>query len=348
MPVVDLRSDTITQPTSKMRTAMANAELGDDVFGEDPTVARLETLAAYTMGKEAALFVSSGTMGNLVSQLAHCGRGDEIILGDQSHVFYYEQGGSAAVGGLHARTLPNRADGTIDPADILAAIRPEDIHFPRSRLLILENTHNRCNGYPLEKSYIDEVAETARSAGMKLHIDGARIFNAAEATGTSPAELSAAADSITFCLSKGLCAPVGSVLCGSSDFVARARRARKLLGGGMRQAGVLAAAGIVAIEEMTARLAQDHANAARLASGLAGIEGISLDPSQVRTNIVFFHLNENGPDAATFRQALAERGVRVLALGPRSLRAVTHHPITENEIRVAISEIGACVQELHR
>ena len=345
---IDLRSDTVTQPTEAMRRAMAAAEVGDDVFGEDPTVRRLEALAAERTGKAAALFVTSGTMANLVCQMVHCGRGDEMILGDQSHIFYYEQGGSAALGGIHPRIVPNRPDGTIDPAHIAAAVRADDVHFPRSRLLVLENTHNRCNGYPLEKSYIDGVAETARAARMKLHIDGARIFNAAEATGTSPAELSAAADSITFCLSKGLCAPVGSVLCGSSDFVARARRARKLLGGGMRQAGVLAAAGIVAIEEMTARLAQDHANAARLASGLAGIEGISLDPSLVRTNIVFFHLNENGPDAATFRQALAERGVRVLALGPRSLRAVTHHPITENEIRVAISEIGACVQELHR
>ncbi len=249
--MIDLRSDTVTQPTEKMRHAMASAAVGDDVFGEDPTINRLERIAAETLGKQAGLFVTSGTMANLVSELAHCGRGEEIILGDQAHSFFYEQGGSAAVGGIHPRTLPNKPDGTMALADIEAAVRPDNIHFPRTRLIMLENTHNRCSGQPLPVDYLRSVRELADRYELKIHIDGARLFNAAAALDISAADLAAPADSVSICLSKGLAAPVGSLVCGSRSFIDRARRARKLLGGGMRQAGVIAAAGIVALKEMT-------------------------------------------------------------------------------------------------
>jgi threonine aldolase len=337
MQIIDLRSDTLTTPTAAMRKAMAEADVGDDVFGEDPTVARLEEMAAGRVGKQAALFVCSGTMGNLVSQLAHCGRGDEMILGDQSHVFYYEQGGSAAVGGIHPRTVPNRPDGTMEPAAIEAAVRGDDIHFPRTRLIVLENTHNRCSGTPLSTGYMQEIASLARTHGLKVHVDGARIFNAAAALGKDARELAAGADSISFCLSKGLAAPVGSMVCGTQPFVARARRARKLLGGGMRQAGILAAAGIVALEEMTDRLADDHANAHLLAQGLSGIDGLAVDPSGVRTNIVFVEVTREDLTAAGLSERLARLGVRVLPLGPRQVRAVTHYHIQRADIGRAVA-----------
>ena len=261
MRVVDLRSDTLTRPTDAMSRAMAAADVGDDVFGEDPTVNRLEEMAADRMGKEAALFVASGTMGNLVSLLTHCARGEEIILGSFAHTFYFEQGGSAAVGGIHPRTLPNQPDGTLTVSDIEGAVRPDNVHFPRTRLIVLENTHNLCGGHPLDIDYMRAVGDIARRHSLKIHVDGARFFNAAVALDVPAAKLAADADSVSFCLSKGLAAPVGSVVCGNHDFIAEARRARKILGGGMRQAGVLAAAGIVALNEMVDRLADDHANA---------------------------------------------------------------------------------------
>ncbi len=334
--IVDLRSDTLTRPTPAMRQAMASAEVGDDVFGEDPTVTRLEEMAAERMGKEAALFVASGTMGNLVSQLAHCRRGDEMILGDQSHIFYYEQGGSAALGGIHARTVPNLPDGTLDLEAVEAAIRPDDIHFPRTRLIVLENTHNRCCGAPLSAAYMRAAGALARKHGLKLHVDGARIFNAAVALGTDPRDLAAPADSVSFCLSKALAAPVGSLVCAGAGFVARARRVRKVLGGGMRQAGILAAAGIVALEAMTGRLAQDHAHARRLAEGLDGLDGLAIDPRRIRTNIVFCEVTREGASAAQVAEKLAAAGVRVLALGPRQIRAVTHYHIRPEDIDRAL------------
>lgn len=329
MKSIDLRSDTITRPTPAMRKAMAEAEVGDDVFGEDPTVRRLEEIAASRMGKDAALFVASGTMGNLVSQLAHCGRGDEMILGDQSHIFLYEQGGSAAVGGIHHRTLPNRPDGTIDLGDIESAIRTENDHFPETRLIVIENTHNQCNGSPIGTAYMGSVGELARKHDLKFHVDGARIFNASAALDTAPSELAAKANSISFCLSKALAAPVGSVVCGNAPFVAKARRARKVLGGGMRQAGVLAAAGIVALNEMADRLVDDHANARKLAEGLANV-GLSVDLDTVRTNIVFFKVRKMA--AAELAKRLEAEGVRVLALGPDTLRAVTNYHVTSDDI----------------
>lgn len=337
--IVELRSDTMTRPTAAMRRAMAEAEVGDDVFGEDPTVNRLEQMAARRLGKQSALFVASGTMANLVSQMVHCGRGDEMILGHLAHSFYYEQGGSAAVAAIHPRTLPNRPDGTMDLEDIAAAIRPDNIHFPRTRLICLENTHNLCGGAPLAPDYLAAVAALARRHDIRLHIDGARLFNAAAALGVDAATLAAPADSVSFCLSKGLAAPVGSLICGSRDFVQAARRARKLLGGGMRQAGVLAAAGIVALEQMVERLVEDHANARALADGLAAIPGIVLDPDRVKTNIVYFDVVTPGWSAADLVSRLEMRGVRLLASGPRTLRAVTHCDVTRSDIATALAAV---------
>jgi threonine aldolase len=337
MPPIDLRSDTVTQPTDEMRQAMAAAVLGDDVFGEDPTVCELEDLAAKITGKEAALFVPSGTMANLVSLLTHCGRGDEIILGDQAHIFYYEQGGSAQVGGIHPRTLPNQPDGTLDLDAVRYAIRPDDTHFPRTRLIALENTHNRCNGSPLAPAYLQQMADLAAEYGLKIHVDGARIFNAAKALGVPVDRLAATADSLSFCLSKGLAAPVGSLVCSDRDFIVRARRQRKVLGGGMRQAGVLAAAGIVALETMTARLAEDHANARHLAEGLSAVPGIQLTPDSVRTNIVFINLAPSARAAAEIVVRLQDQGILMLATGPHQLRAVTHYGISREDIDRAVS-----------
>jgi len=337
MQVIELRSDTLTRPTPAMRRAMAEAPVGDDVFGEDPTVNRLEALAAACTGKAAALLVPSGTMGNLVAQLTHCGRGCETILGDQSHVFYYEQGGAAALGGIHPRTIPNRPDGTLDLEALAAAIRPDDVHFPRTRLILLENTHNRCGGAPLTPVYMEAVGRLAKERGLKLHVDGARIFNAAAALGVSVQVLAAPADSISFCLSKGLAAPVGSVLCGSREFIAEARRNRKVLGGGMRQAGVIAAAGIVALTEMVDRLVEDHANARRLADGLAKMAGVTVDPTGVRTNIVYLDVTRPDMDAAALVRRMKKAGVALLAAGPRRLRAVTHYQVSAEEIDAALS-----------
>ena len=336
MDIIDLRSDTITRPTPAMRKAMAEAEVGDDVFKEDPTVNRLEEMAARRMGKPAALLVGSGTMGNLVSQLAHCGRGDETILGDQSHVFFYEQGGASALGGIHPRTLPNEINGTIALDKIEAAIRPDDVHFPQSRLVILENTHNRCSGTPLTPAYTAEVGHLAKRHGLKLHIDGARIFNAAVALDVDVAQLAAPADSVTFCLSKGLAAPVGSVLCGDDAFIAQARRVRKSVGGGMRQAGIIAAAGIVALTEMVDRLAEDHANARALALGLAEIRGLRIDPDAIATNIVYFGVAKQGLDAPTMVAQLGAQGVRVLPTATDQMRAVLNYHVTAADVQRAL------------
>ena len=335
--IVDLRSDTITQPTPSMRNAMATAEVGDDVFGEDPTIIKLEELAAERLGKEAGLFVTSGTMANLVCQLSHCGRGDEMILGDQAHIFYYEQGGSSTVGSIHPRTVPNQPDGRLLLQDIEAAIRPDNIHFPVTRLVVLENTHNRCNGAPLDTLYLQSVRHLADEYGLKIHMDGARLFNAAVALDTSAAELADTVDSVSICLSKGLAAPVGSVVCGPRSFVERARRARKVLGGGMRQAGILAAAGIVALTDMTERLVEDHRNARRLAEGLSDLKGLTIDPELVKTNIVFFETKDDNYTEEQLAEALSNEGVRVLPIGTGRLRAVTHYHITEKDIDFALT-----------
>jgi threonine aldolase len=334
--IVDLRSDTVTQPTPEMREAMASAEVGDDVFGDDPTVNRLEAMAAERMGKEAALFVASGTMSNLVALLTHCQRGHEVILGDLSHSFINEAGGAAALGGIHPHTVKNQPDGTLALADLEAAIRGENVHYPRTRLICLENTHNSCFGTPLTVEYTQTVGDLAKSRGLKLHIDGARIFNAAIALGADVKELAAPADSISFCLSKGLGAPVGSLLCGNREFIYEARRNRKMVGGGMRQAGVLAAAGIVSLTKMVDRLADDHTNARRLMHGIGEITGLVAEP--VHTNIVYFRLApEVKLSEAEFVKGLGERNVRLLSLGPRRFRAVTHCWIDAEDIESALA-----------
>jgi len=340
MRIVDLRSDTMTKPTEAMRRAMAEAEVGDDVFGEDPTINRLEEMAAERLGKKAALFVASGTMGNLVSQLAHCGRGDEIILGSLSHSFFFEQGGSAAVGSIHPRTVPNQPDGKLALEDIEAAIRGDNVHFPISRLIILENTHNLCNGCPLDIDYMSAVEKIASRHKLKIHVDGARFFNAAVALNVNPKDLALKADSVSFCLSKGLAAPVGSIICGTQDFIDRARRARKVVGGGMRQAGVLAAAGIVALNEMVERLADDHANAKKLAMGLAEIPGISINPDHIQTNIIFFEITREDMTPEEFVQKIDAEGIRMLPVGPHRVRAVTHYHITTADIDQALGVIS--------
>ena len=337
MQIIDLRSDTITKPTPAMREAMARAEVGDDVLGEDPTVNRLEAMAAERLGKEAALFVASGTMGNLVCLLSHCGRGDEMIVGDRAHTFMYEQGGSAALGGIHPRPLPNQPDGTIALDDIEAAIRADNIHFPRTRLICLENTHNRCGGAVLTPEYMHAVGELARRHGLAVHLDGARIFNAAVALRVDVKALVADADSVTFCLSKGLGAPIGSLVCGTAEFIAKARRARKVVGGGWRQAGVIAAAGIVALTQMVDRLAEDHANARRLAEGLAALPGIVLDPARVQTNIVIFELHRDDMTPEMLVERLKERGVWLFAIGGRRLRAVTNYHVTAADVERALA-----------
>jgi threonine aldolase len=330
--IVDLRSDTVTLPTPAMRQAMFEAELGDDVYGEDPTVNRLEALAAGRLGKEAAMFVPSGTMGNLSSLLTHCGRGDEAIMGDVAHTFLFEAGGSAALGGIHPRTLPNQPDGTLKIEDIEAAIRPDNPHYPRTRLVCLENTHNRCGGAVLKPEYMAQVRALADRYGLAIHLDGARLFNAAVALGVETSVLARDADSVTFCLSKGLSAPVGSLVCGSHEFVQGARRMRKILGGGMRQAGVLAAAGIVALETMVDRLADDHANARRLARGLAALPGVVLNLEQVQTNIVIFALAAEAISPQALAAGLAQQGIKLSPIGGRRLRAVTHYGIDAEDI----------------
>jgi threonine aldolase len=342
MDTVDLRSDTVTQPTPAMREAMYQADVGDDVYGEDPTVNRLERMAAERLGKEAALFVTSGTMGNLVALLTHCGRGDQVILGDQSHTFLFEQGGMAALGGITPHPIPNQDDGTLQLEDIEGAIRPDNPHFPVSRLVCLENTHNMCNGTPLSAQYTARVAQLAQSHGLKVHLDGARIFNAAAALGVDAGEVVRDVDSVMFCLSKGLCAPVGSMVCGSADFIAKARRARKVVGGGMRQAGIIAAAGVVALEQMTDRLVEDHDRAKRLAEGLAEIRGIDVSP--VSTNILYFEVtDEDEKSPEEIGAALAERGVLVNSRGGRRFRAVTHYWIDDSDIERAIRAMREAV-----
>ncbi len=338
--MIDLRSDTVTHPTPAMRRAMYEAEVGDDVYGEDPTVNRLEELAAAMLGKEAALLVTSGTQGNLAAVLAHCGRGDEVIVGHLAHMYLYEQGGMAALAGVHPRVVPNQEDGTLDLAEVEAAIRPENIHFPRTRLIAVENTHNRRYGAPLGVDYLRALRQVAHRHGLQVHMDGARLFNAAVALGVPARDLAAQADTVMVCLSKGLAAPVGSLLLGSAAFIAEARRARKVLGGGMRQAGVLAAAGIVALTEMVDRLAEDHTRARRLAEALATMPGLQVDLQRVYTNMVYVDL-EPPRTAAQLAEALAARGVRVHPVGPHRVRLVTHYGIEDTHIAAAIDAFAA-------
>ena len=332
--MIDLRSDTLTHPTQSMRDAMASAEVGDDVFGEDPTVKKLESLAAEKTGKETALFVPSGTMGNLISVLSHCGRGDEILLGDRSHISLYEVGGVAALGGVHPRPLRNNNDGTISLDLLEKGIRHADIHSPPTRLICLENTHNFCQGSPLTPEYMTQVGDLANKYGLKIHLDGARIFNAAVALKVPVAELTEKADSIMFCLSKGLSAPVGSLVAGSSTFIDKARKARKMVGGGMRQAGHIAAAGLIALNNLIDRLQEDHDNAKFLASQISKIDGIEVDETRVKTNIIFFKLT--GIDGEVFVDTLAKNQIKILMTDPGIFRAVLHREVSKEQVTTVI------------
>lgn len=346
MREVDLRSDTVTLPTPAMRRAMYEAELGDDVFGEDPTVNRLEAMAAERMGKEAAMFVASGTMGNLTALLTHCQRGHEAIMGDKAHTFLFEAGGSAVLGGIHPHTLPNQPDGTLRLEDIKAAIRPENPHHPRTRLVCLENTHNRCGGAVLTPEYTDRVGELAHRHGLAVHLDGARVFDAAVALGVDVRHLTRSVDSVQLCLSKGLSAPVGSLLCATREFIAEAQRWRKMLGGGMRQAGVIAAAGIEALDDMVDRLADDHANARRLAEGLADMPGFAVDLASVQTNIVIWDLTTDRVSPQEVVERLGAEGVKILAIGGRQFRAVTHYGIETDDVEQAVDVARQVMERL--
>lgn len=342
--LIDLRSDTVTKPTPAMRRAMAEAEVGDDVLGDDPTVQRLEALAAERVGKEAALLVPSGVMANLVSLITLTGRHDEVILGSESHLYTSEVGGLGFFGGVFLHVLPNEPDGTIPLERLRSAIR-DAVYTPRTRVISLENTHNRCSGAVLPMAYIQQVAALARERSVRLHLDGARVFHAAVALGVSAAQIAEPFDVVSFCFSKGLCAPVGSIVCGSRAFIQEARRTRRMLGGGMRQAGVLAAACIVALEQMVDRLAEDHENARRLAEGLANIPGVIIDPTRVRTNIVIFELApETGWTPAALQIHLKERGI-LLSLSGNRLRAVTHYGITHAEVDHALRVIEEVLLE---
>lgn len=342
--LIDLRSDTVTQPTRAMRAAMAAAEVGDDVFGDDPTVIRLQEMAASMTGQPAALFVASGTMANLVAVLTHCSRGVEAILGDQSHMYLNEVGGLAALAGVQACTLPNQPDGTLRLVDIEANIRVEDVHHPRTRLVCLENTQNICGGVPLTVPYVRQVTDLARRRGLKVHMDGARLFNAAVAQGVSASELAGQVDSVMFCLSKGLSAPVGSLLSGPSDFIQEARRNRKLVGGGMRQVGVLAAAGIVALESMVERLEDDHANARLLADGLRDIPSIELDTPQPATNMVYLRLNARAPcGLIELAHRVRPQGILLDADDSPRLRLVTHCWVSAADVRKVVVAMRAAL-----
>ncbi len=338
--MIDLRSDTVTHPTPQMREAMARAEVGDDVFGEDPTVNRLQELAAEKLGKEDALFVSSGTMGNLVALLTHCGRGDEVIVGDHQHIFLNEVGGMAALGGIQPHPVPNQKDGTMALDAIRDAVRSENVHYPRTRLICVENTHLLSNGTPLSPTYISSVRQIADAHHLKIHTDGARLFNAVVALSVPVANLVRDSDTVQFCLSKGLSAPVGSMLVGPRDFIAEARRQRKMVGGGMRQAGILAAAGIVALETMIDRLAEDHENASYMAENLADLPNVVLDPATVKTNMILFDLKPNGIDAAALAARAEREGVLLQARGKYSLRAATHYGVTRADVDYALNVIS--------
>jgi threonine aldolase len=360
MALIDLRSDTVTRPTAEMRRAMAAAEVGDDVWGEDPSVNELEERAAELLGKEAGLFVASGTMANLAALVAHVPRGGEIIAGGETHIVNDEAAGHAVVVGASIRALSDRPDGTFDLDDVEAAFRdPTDIHQPQTALVAIENAHSHSMNSPLTPAYVASVAEIAHRHGVPLHVDGARFFNAAVALDVTPRELAASADSVAFCLSKGLACPVGSLLVGDREVIARARRARKLLGGGMRQAGILAVAGLIALRPgpagMIDRLADDHANAHRLAEGLAGLRGIvsaggvaqpgegPLDPGRVRTNFVLFRV---AGDRRAFVSALRARDVLMDEYAHGQIRAATHNDVSATDVETTLAAVAAALTEM--
>ncbi len=349
--MIDLRSDTVTLPSPAMREAICAADLGDDVYGEDPTINRLQAQAAALVGKEAALLVPSGTMGNLTALLTHCQRGQQVIVGSECHIYHYEGGGASALGGLAYGVVPNLPDGTLEPTALHHMLDHDhyDPHLAIPGVLCLENTHNRCGGRVLTPAYMAQVARLARQRGLPVHLDGARMFNAAVALDVDITAITQHVDTVQFCLSKGLAAPVGSILAGSAAFIERAHRIRKMLGGGMRQAGIIAAAGIVALQEMIERLHDDHRNAAALAEGLAQIPGIVLDPTTVETNIVIFTLSEQisqQTSAAQVVAALREVGVLVGELGTGRIRAVTHYGIEPEHIQATLRAVRLVLAQI--
>lgn len=348
--MIDLRSDTVTLPSPAMREAMYRAELGDDVMGEDPTVNRLEELAAEMTGKDAALLGVSGTMGNLLALLAHCRRGDEAILGDNSHIYNYEAGGASALGGIVLHPVSTGRLGELPLDELRGAIRPaaRDIHYAPPGVICVESTHNRCGGTILSSAYVREVKAIADHAQVPLHLDGSRIFNAAVARGCGVREFTDSVDSVQFCLSKGLAAPVGSLLCGKQEVIDRARRYRKMIGGGMRQAGIIAAAGIVALTEMVERLAEDHQTARQLAEGLVDLPGMRLDLETVQTNLVIFGPRNPSPEGPSFAQMLAREGVKIGDIGGGRFRAVTHYGITVQDIDEAVRVMRKVWKETNR
>ncbi len=337
--MIDLRSDTVTKPSDAMRRAMAQAEVGDDVFGDDPTVNRLEAMAAERMGKEAAVFVPSGTMANLLAVMTHTRPGDEILLGDECHIFNYEVAGSARLAGVQAHALRNKADGSIAAADLAAAIRGPNIHTPKNSLFCLENTHNRCGGAAVPVATMDSLTAIAREHGVAIHLDGARIFNAQAALGVPAARIGRDCDSVSFCFSKGLGCPVGSVLTGSRPFISEARRNRKMLGGGMRQVGILAAAGIYALEHNVDRMTEDHANAKKLASGLGRLGAFA--PNQPESNIVVADVTRG--DLDEWLKAFSEAGVLAVGFGPQRMRMVTHLDVSSADIDEALRRVERVV-----
>lgn len=343
MRPIDLRSDTVTRPTPEMRRAIAEAEVGDDVFMEDPTVRRLEETVAGILGKEAALFVPSGTMANQIAVAVHARPGDEVMLEAESHVFLYEGGGAAVIAGAQIRTLPGR-HGLVEAATLRAAIRPSNVHYPPPTLLVLENTHNRSGGRVLPLDGFRETAAAARDAGLRVHLDGARIWNASVASDVPEATYAAACDSVGCCLSKGLGAPVGSLVAGDRAFVDRARFVRKRLGGGMRQAGILAAAGLYAIAHHRERLADDHRRARRLAQALSGIDELSIDPADVETNILRIGVRAATPER--WCEAAERRGVRIVPFGNDAVRAVLHLDVDDEDLSAAIAAFEECAREL--
>jgi threonine aldolase len=340
MRIVDLRSDTKTKPTPAMRMAMFEAEVGDDVSGEDPTVNLLEETAARMLGKEAALFLASGTMGNLACLLTHCRRGHEVILGDMAHIYWAEAAGAAAFGGIAYHAVANETDGTLDLDTVREAIRPPNIHFPETGLICLENTQNRQGGVVLTLEYLAHMKALADEAAVPLHLDGARIFNAAAYLGVPAERIARYFDSVQLCLSKGLGAPVGSLVVGTEDFVERARKTRKMLGGGMRQVGVIAAAGMVALTSMVDRLQDDHANARTLAEGLALLPGLHVDLPRVQTNIVNVVVAHEEHSASDLEQVMAEQGVLFHAISPKVVRMVTHADVDQSDMVYALDCLG--------
>lgn len=347
MAIIDLRSDTVTKPTDEMRRAMAEAEVGDDVFSEDPSINKLQEQAAEMLGHEAGLLTSSGTMSNLLATLAYCNHGDEIVMGNQAHMFWNEGGGQAALAGVQTRLIPQAPSGGIAADDVARNIRPAgNPHVAATKMVCLENTQNRCSGMVMTPAETKAVCDVAHGAGVPVHLDGARIFNAAVALEVPAEELTRDVDDVSFCLSKALSCPVGSVLVGSKDFIREAHKWRKMVGGGMRQAGILAAAGLVALDTMVDRLAEDHQNARRLAAGLANIDGLSVDADSIQTNIVIFGIDEDVANATDFMKAMADAEVLVSYPGEQSVRMVTHRHISGDDVEEALSRTSKVVREL--